>query len=81
MPNLTSSNYLVKSPKSHNYYFRIRVPDSVKRIVRMEELPYSVLTSDATEAKYRAIKMARFVKRLFALVKRKRYGRIEEGRY
>jgi len=61
-------SYLLKSPRSHNFYFRIRVPCSLRGVVIREEFRYSLRTSDELEARYLAAKIAERIKSTFRLI-------------
>lgn len=65
MASKTFNSYLLKKPKSSHYYFRIRVPLSLQRVVSRNEFRYSLRTSDEIEASYLAIRIAHRLKLLF----------------
>jgi hypothetical protein len=68
MANDPLKSYLLQNPRSNNFYFRIRVPLALRRVVSKNEFRYSLRTSDELEARYLALKIAHKTKYLFKFI-------------
>jgi len=64
------STYLYRQPRSPHFFFRIRIPKWLRRVVRSRELRYTLKTADLTDAKYRAMRLAKTAKTLFARMRK-----------
>src|SRR5512145_1208012 len=69
----TSLSYLLKIPQSPYFYFRMRVPFFLRRVVIRKEFRYSLRTSDTVEAQYLAAKIAQGIKSAFRSMQRRSY--------
>lgn len=68
---ISSFAYVFKPAcKTNLYYFRVVVPEDLRRVVGKSEIRYSLRTGLLSEAKYRALRMASFVQWLFRDIRR-----------
>ena len=68
MGTRTAFSYLIRP--SSIYYFRVIVPPDLRGVVGKKEIRYSLRTGFLSEAKYRALRMASFVQRLFREIRK-----------
>lgn len=66
-------SYLLLSPRSSCYYFRIRIPRFLHGILPRKELKYSLKVTDDLEAQCRAVRIAKAAKTLFRYLEQNRW--------
>ncbi|GEM_PF-1827290 len=64
------STYLYRQSRSPHFFFRIRIPKWLRRVVSSRELRYTLQTANLTDAKYRAMRLAKTAKILFARMRK-----------